>query len=57
MAWKKELEKQQMSNEKNLFSVLSSIKKFITETLAGLMISNGGNKEDKNGNGIPDKEE
>jgi hypothetical protein len=39
------------------FSVLSSIATFITGTLAGLMISTGGNKEDKNGNGIPDDQE
>jgi len=47
----------QAENDKMFFSVLSSIATFITGTLAGLMISTGGNKEDKNGNGIPDDEE
>ena len=47
----------QAENDKMFFSVLSSIATFITGTLAGLMISTGGNKQDKNGNGIPDDEE
>jgi hypothetical protein len=47
----------QAENDKMFFSVLSSIATFITGTLAGLMISTGGNKEDKNGNGIPDDQE
>ena len=47
----------QAENDKMFFGVLSSVATFITGTLAGLMISTGGNKQDKNGNGIPDDEE
>ena len=47
----------QAENDKMFFNVLASIATFITGTLAGLMISTGGNKEDKDGNGIPDDQE
>lgn len=37
----------QAENDKMFFGVLSSVATFITGTLAGLMISTGRNKEDK----------
>ncbi|MFM9028589.1 MAG: hypothetical protein ACKOQ6_11440 [Bacteroidota bacterium] len=38
----------QAENDKMFFGVLSSVATFITGTLAGLMISTGGNKDEEN---------
>lgn len=42
----------QSENDKMFFGVLSSVATFITGTLAGLMISTGRSKEDKDNSGM-----